>query len=146
MDDYMQVRGESDGPVHAGETLSSQSSVLVVDDEPSVRDIVGRILRKAGFQVLTANNGTEAVAIFRRDPAAVALILLDLTMPQMDGRQTFLEIRRLRSDVPVIISSGYGDQDAVQDFSNGSPPLFLPKPYERRLLLDKVHSALNSKG
>ncbi|MCX7010232.1 MAG: response regulator, partial [Kiritimatiellaeota bacterium] len=119
------------------------AKILVVEDDPEVLKIACQCLLKAGYQVLTAMNGEEGIAVFRRDPAAVALVLMDLEMPKMGGAQAFREIRRLRPEVPVIITSGYAAEDLFRQFGADQPSGFLGKPYGRAALFEKLKSFLD---
>jgi len=114
------------------------STILVVDDEPSVLTIAQRSLALSGYRVLTAADGLEGVNAFQSAPSTIALVLLDLSMPNMDGVQAFREIRRIRPDVPVIIASGYSEQDTLKRFGSDRPSGFLQKPYMRETLLKHV--------
>ncbi len=123
-------------------------TVLLVDDEESVRKIGRRMLERLGMTVITASNGKEAVEVFRRQTDKIDCVILDLTMPQMNGIEARQEIYRIRADVPVIISSGYDEQDVTQQLGGrGQTNFFIQKPYEiprlaatLREVLDKVLS------
>ena len=104
-------------------------TVLVVDDEETVRSTVARMLRLTGLEPVLAADGREAVEIFRADPARFALVLLDLTMPHMDGEETFTELRRLRADVRVVLISGFNQQEALLRFPGKGLACFLQKPF-----------------
>ena len=122
-------------PVEAG-------LILVVDDEPSVRGVAERILHTAGFTVLTAADGREAVDIFRGHAGDVALVLLDLTMPHMDGEETLRALRDIRSDARVILSSGYTEQEAVNRFTDLGLAGFIQKPYQPQNLVGMIRGLL----
>ena len=116
----------SDAPPSA--TWQGSGKVLLVDDEETVRATGGKMLRELGFEVVTACDGREAVEAFRncRD---VKFVLLDLTMPHLDGEQCFRELRRLDPVVRVIMSSGYNEQDVTQRFVGKGLAGFIQKPY-----------------
>ena len=116
-------------------------TVLVVDDEEGVRAVAKAMLTKAGFLVETAGDGREALETFRRRRDEIACVLLDLMMPQMDGEETFRELRRIRPDVRVILSSGYNEQEAGKRFSGKGLAGFVQKPYRQSELLSVVCSA-----
>ncbi len=105
-------------------------AVLLVDDEESVREVAASMLASFGFEVLAAGNGREAVQIFRENADRVVAVLLDLTMPQMDGEQTFRELRRLRGDVKVVLMSGFNEQEAVDHFIGKNLAAFVQKPFD----------------
>lgn len=118
--------------------------VLVVDDEPTVRSLARRVLEKFGFRVMTADDGLKALEIFRPHAAEFVAVLLDVTMPNLDGADTFREMRRLRSDVKVILSSGYDQREAMRKIAPEELAGFLHKPYLPMDLIGRVREALES--
>jgi two-component system, cell cycle sensor histidine kinase and response regulator CckA len=111
--------------------------VLLVDDEETVRGVGVEMLKALGFSVLTANDGNEATRIFRDKPH-ISLVILDLTMPHMDGEQCFRELRRIRPDVKVVISSGYNEQEVTPRFMGKGLAGFIQKPYKLSLLKEVI--------
>lgn len=119
--------------------------VLVAEDERPVRTIVARILRRAGYGVLEAKDGQQAVDTFRENKDQVALIILDAVMPIKSGGDALNEIRQLAPDVPAIMSSGYSDILASsKHLAPGTA--FLGKPYEPDDLLRTVREQLDAAG
>jgi len=114
-------------------------TVLLVDDEETVRDIGREILDELGFTTITANNGLEAIAVYRERPN-IDFVILDLTMPHMDGEQCFHELRRIAPDVKVILSSGYDEQEVSQKFFGKGLAGFVQKPYKISVLKDAVRN------
>ena len=106
-----------------------EGTVLVVDDEPSVRTTVAQMLIVMGMQSMFAADGREGVKIFSADPGRFALVLLDLTMPQMDGAEAFAELRKLRPGVPVVLMSGFNEQEALVRFAGKGIASFIQKPF-----------------
>lgn len=104
-------------------------TVLIIDDEPFVIELARCMLEKMGFTVLTARNGHDGLHVFEREGNNIRLVLLDMTMPQLDGEETFRELRRLRSDVLTILSSGYNEQTATSRFAGKGLAAFIQKPY-----------------
>jgi PAS domain S-box-containing protein len=104
--------------------------VLVVDDEELILETTAMALSAIGFEVETARDGLEALARVEAGREGLDLVLMDLTMPRMDGREAFLAMRRLAPDLPVILSSGYNEQDSLQAFGGEGPAAFLQKPYQ----------------
>jgi len=102
---------------------------LAVDDEPSMRRAVERLLRKMGYQVLTAADGVEALEVFRSRAADISLVLLDLTMPRMDGWQALQAIRALSPGTPVVLASGYDEAQVMGGRPPEHSPVFLKKPF-----------------
>jgi PAS domain S-box-containing protein len=106
-----------------------EGKVLLVDDEETIRGIGKEMLQEFGFTTITANDGREAVEIFKQNPD-VAFVILDLTMPHMDGEQCFMELKHLKPDVKVIMSSGYSEHEVTQKFAGKGLAGFIPKPYK----------------
>ena len=123
-----------------------RGTVLIADDEETICAVGKRMLGKMGFSVLTAANGREAVEIFGAHADEIVCILLDLTMSHMDGEQAFRELRRIRSDVAVILCSGYNEQDATQRFAGKGLAGFIQKPYHMRELRGKLMQVLSEDG
>lgn len=112
-------------------------TVLLVDDEESVRGIGVEMLKELGFATVTANDGREAVEIFRSMPD-ISFVILDLTMPHMDGEQCFRELRQLKPDIKVIMSSGYNEQEVTQKFVGKGLAGFIQKPYRLSTLQEVI--------
>ena len=120
-----------------------RGTVLVVDDDHGVLAIARRVLSTHGYRVLTAVNGAEGVACFQQNQAEVRCVLMDMTMPQMNGLDALQRIRKLSASVPVLLSSGYGASAAVHssEFTG-----MLMKPYSFDELLSAVEGALAAAG
>ena len=114
--------------------------ILLVDDEASVRDIGVEMLTEVGFETITATDGRDALEKFQQHPDIDAVIL-DLTMPKMDGEQCFRELRRLDPDIKVIMSSGYSEQEVSQHFLGKGLAGFIQKPYKLSTLQDVLQKA-----
>jgi two-component system, cell cycle sensor histidine kinase and response regulator CckA len=119
--------------------LWKERVVLVVDDEATVRDIIKELLEEIGLSVLTAVDGKQGVEVFRENVDKISCVLLDLTMPGLDGTQVFREIRRIRPDAKVILTSGYNEQDATQRFPDMGLAGFIQKPYTMGKLTEKLN-------
>jgi PAS domain S-box-containing protein len=117
-------------------------TVLVIDDEAAVLELAGEFLKRAGFEVVAASGGREAVEIFRARAAEIDAIVLDLIMPDFDGEETFKEIRRIQPDIPVILMTGYAEEKAVDYFAARDVSAFIRKPYEPEALVESVRAAL----
>jgi PAS domain S-box-containing protein len=116
--------------------------VLLADDEPSVRSVGARMLQRLGFEVLLAEDGREAVRKFEKHGESLVLVLLDMTMPHLDGAETFRELRRLRPDVKVVLTSGYTEAEATGRFSGKGLAGFVQKPFRLNALRVAVQNAL----
>lgn len=118
-----------------------RGTVLVVDDDETVRTVTRRILERSGFTVLLAPDGLQALQVYRATPG-VALVILDMTMPHMDGEECFRELRHLDPTVRVLLTSGYNEQDATERFVGKGLAGFIQKPYRPADLLSKVEEVL----
>ncbi len=116
--------------------------VLVVDDDEAVLELANEFLRRAGYRAQGAAGGVEAVDLFRSQSDDVDVVVLDLTMPDMDGREVFRALRRLRSDLPVVLTTGYSESVLQEGFANEPHLHFLRKPYEPEQLIDAVREAI----
>ncbi|WP_239027960.1 hybrid sensor histidine kinase/response regulator [Geomonas subterranea] len=112
-----------------------EGKILLVDDEETVRNIGTRMLRELGYTPLVASGGEEALTLYRENPD-VRTILLDLTMPGMDGEECFRRLQLLDPEVRVIMSSGFSEQDVVSKFDGKGLTGFIQKPYTLKGLKD----------
>ncbi len=119
---------------------STDRLALVIDDEETVRDVSRAYLEQAGFTVLTAENGRRGLEVFRENAAAVDCIILDYAMPEMGGGETLVEIRKIRSDVPVILSSGYDEDEVVANMGEYAGSTFIQKPYGAAALMERLRA------
>ncbi len=119
-------------------------TVMVVDDEPDLRDFCVTALGEIASDILTAGNGVEALEQFENAGRKVDLILLDLTMPKMSGPECFQRLRALDPNVRVLISSGYSLDVEAENLLKGNASGFLPKPYDLNQLMDSVDRALRN--
>jgi PAS domain S-box-containing protein len=150
-----------DRNMSAGETLSSvlnppsshessvvgrQSSVvgtvLVIEDDPGVRALATRMLKRFGYDVLAADDGRAGVAAFNTQPDAIDCILLDMSMPEMDGAQVLQEIRRIRPNTRVVLMSGHDEQELESQFAGQALASVLPKPFTPAMLREHVERAM----
>ncbi|WP_224981659.1 hybrid sensor histidine kinase/response regulator [Geomonas agri] len=119
-------------------------TVLLVDDEETVIGIGSEMLKELGFEVLTALDGREAVEVFKEKRERISAVLLDLTMPHLDGEQTFRELRLIDPEVKVIMSSGYNEQEVTQRFAGKGLAGFIQKPYKFSTLKNVISTLLPS--
>jgi two-component system cell cycle sensor histidine kinase/response regulator CckA len=115
--------------------------VLLVDDEPTIRSILRQGLETSGYAVIEAPDGVDGFATFVRHRASISCVLLDLTMPRMNGDEVYREIRRLSPHMPVILMSGYGKQESLASI-DGNVAGFVHKPCSVKDVLVAVHKAL----
>lgn len=116
--------------------------ILLVDDEEEVVKVCTRIVKKLGHAVITARDGSDALAVFKEKEAAIDLIIMDMTMPHMDGKETLAALRLLDTRVPVVISSGYTEVDILGQFSGLHLNGFIQKPYTMKKLADCIEHAM----
>ncbi len=125
-------------------TPRAGGKILVVDDEAAIRDVSRRMLESCGIEVLTAQSGPQALELFRSQPGEITAVLLDATMPKMDGLETFEELQRIHPDVRVILSSGYSEQEATERFTGKGLAGFIQKPYRLEDLDQKLRDILGN--
>ncbi|MGA2118459.1 MAG: PAS domain S-box protein [Bryobacteraceae bacterium] len=123
-------------------SLQGAGTVLVVDDERVVREMAKRALEHHGYEVLTADSGEAAIDVFRRHPSEIALVVLDLSMPHMSGDEALPELRKIRPDVRVVVSSGYSESEAMALFAGQRVSGFVQKPYTSKRIAEKVKECL----
>ena len=118
--------------------LHGTGTILVVDDEVAVRRVAKAMLEHLGYAVLVAENGLEGVTIFEQRAADITAVLLDMTMPVMDGEHALQHMRAIRPDVPVLVSSGYSEVVARARFNDSVSVDFIQKPYTVAELAKKI--------
>ncbi len=123
---------------------SSGGTVLLVDDEPTVRRVTQQMLERAGFDVVTASDGLKAIEAYQKHSGSIVCVLLDLTMPNMGGEETFRELRKLDPDLRIILSSGYGEKEITGRFVGKGLAGFIQKPYLAAKLVTKVRDVLSN--
>jgi PAS domain S-box-containing protein len=122
--------------------LHGAGTILVVDDEQPVRDLARKVLERYGYKVLLADGGTAAINTFKRHPGDISLVILDASMPGMSGAETFPELRKVRPEVRILVSSGYSELETMKAFPGPRVTGFIQKPYTSRGLAEKVRSAM----
>jgi CheY-like chemotaxis protein len=116
--------------------------VLVIDDEPVIQRISKEILENCGYSVLMAMNGEEGVQIYREHYQNIKLVILDLVMPKKSGRETYLDIKKIKPDVNVLLTSGFRHDERVDDLLNMGIKYFIQKPYSLYSLSKSVYEAI----
>ncbi len=142
---------EESEPVAVGEDPADDQhepvdggTVLVADDERTVRDVAAAMLERSGFEVIKAGDGAEAVDLYRQSPDRIDAVLLDMTMPNMNGERAFTELRRLDPDVRVVLASGYNEQDATNRFAGKGLAGFIQKPFQYKELVRRIRTAIRN--
>jgi CheY-like chemotaxis protein len=118
--------------------------ILLVDDEETVRCVAKEFLIQLGYEVTTARDGQEALQIYRRAPTDFRLVILDLVMPRLGGRETFRALRAINPNVRALLSTGYDFDDSARDLLNEGMAGFIQKPYRIADLSAAVNRALRS--
>lgn len=121
-------------------------SVLVVDDEESIRDLAKEILESYGYTVMLAEDGLEAVELYIKHKKEIDLVILDMAMPKMGGRETFLKMKSLHPEVKALLSTGYSQDGKATGILNSGVKGFIQKPYQADALLSKVRSILDAEA
>jgi len=119
-------------------------TILVVDDEAIIRQVVQKILERSNYKVICATCGEEAIEIYKKSQERIGLIILDWTMPDMNGDSVIQAIRVIRPDVPIVVASGYQAEDIHLRLSTNQVSALLEKPYEMKELLDCVKQHFKS--
>jgi len=118
-------------------------TILVVDDEELIRGLGKRILTEAGYTVLTAGNGQEALEVYQKQQADISLVILDLIMPEMGGRECLEELLKIDPKVKVVISSGLSVNGSTREAIKGQTRGFVGKPFDMKQLLQAVRKVLD---
>jgi CheY-like chemotaxis protein len=129
-------------PKTISEMPRPKPTILVVDDEGMALVLLKRLLCEAGYQVVTAQSGFEALDLFRRQPHGFQLVLLDLTMPFMDGEETFQRLREIRTDIPVVLCTGFIQRHRLDRLMSAGIAGFLRKPLAPDEIVDHVRGIL----
>jgi signal transduction histidine kinase len=133
----------AEAPTHEpAQPAQSLETVLVVEDEQAVRDLTVKMLQKLGYKILTAASGAEAIEISRMHAGPIALLLTDVVMPSMSGRQLADALRPQRPDMKVLFLSGYTEDTIVHHGVLDPNVQFLPKPFSREVLAKKMREVL----
>ena len=124
----------------------SRGTVLLVDDDPDVREITEHMLRDLGFEVATAADGREALQAFRASKDEIAAVVLDMTMPELSGEEVLAALRDTHPDTPVVLMSGFSKRYAAGRMTGDPRSSFLQKPFEAAELAAALRSAFEQKG
>ncbi|OGV51384.1 MAG: hypothetical protein A2X49_10400 [Lentisphaerae bacterium GWF2_52_8] len=118
-------------------------TVLIVDDQETIWDFLIEALQKLGYSVLLAENGLDAVEIYRNNPDQIDLVLLDMVMPKEGGRNTFYKIKEIDAGANILLSSGYVSAEEVNDLLKQGAKGFLPKPHRIKDLAIEIRRILD---
>jgi PAS domain S-box-containing protein len=132
--------------IDTGHVPQVQGSVLIVDDEPAVRGVSVRILQKMGLKTEEAADGLEGLKKLRASGQRFDLVLLDLTMPNLDGEQVLMQLRQIHPEMPVVLMSGFSEMEASARFAGKGLSAFVQKPFTREALAAAVEQALQRRS
>jgi CheY-like chemotaxis protein len=117
--------------------------ILIVDDEESIRTLAKEILESHGYGVMMAEDGVDAVEIYREHAEIIDAVILDMMMPRMGGREAFLKLKELDPEIIVLLSTGYSQNGKAKTILESGVKGFIQKPYHVDSLLTKVRSVLD---
>lgn len=123
--------------------MTLRQAVLVIDDEEAVREAVTDILALADLPVLAVANGAAGVALLAQRRVEIGLIILDMSMPGLNGLETLTQLREIDQEVPVLLSSGYSKQEFNDLLGSNEKTGYLQKPYNLQQLIEVVKAFLN---
>ena len=132
------------GDVRVHNPSGHRELVMIVDDEDFISMLAQRVLADDGYRVIVARDGFQAIDMYRKLRDQIALIILDFTMPVMDGADVFAELLEINPEVPVVLSSGFAEQSRLQSMLARGLRGFIPKPYTHQKLLSQVRSTLDA--
>src|SRR5208283_5033408 len=121
-------------------------TVLVIDDEPSILELLKDVFTDANFKVIEAPNPMEGIDLYRKNQHSIVMVVLDYSMPGMDGKTAFEKLVEIDNNVKVLLCSGYSEEEMKSAFGNIRPDGFIKKPYKPAELLENVSSILAGKN
>lgn len=124
------------------ECIKGQGMILIVDDEDDVRLLACRMLEKLGYSVIAARNGLDALRIYGEKKHEIDIVLLDIIMPGLPGRETFIELQKVNPQIRVILSSGYSEDEQAAEMMNRGVAAFIQKPYKMHELSRSVDEVM----
>ena len=120
-----------------------EERVLVIDDEEMVRTLLSDLFKTYGYSILLADEGQQGIDLYRENHQNIQLVLVDMTMPNLDGKATVKELMKIDKNVKVLLMSGYSEQEVMNEFESTILEGFLSKPFNCAELMEKVTAALN---
>ncbi len=144
---YLPLSGKPEVPESVSDSVMAggHETILVIDDEEAIRQVAADILGSYGYRVRLAADGEEGVALFAKQPQEFDLVILDMIMPRQGGRETFLELKKIDPNVRVLFSTGYSQNEKVNEILALGVKGFIQKPYQVGELLAKVRDILDAK-
>jgi CheY-like chemotaxis protein len=136
------IAAEEMTPSRSEKVENGRGRILLIDDQETVREVCTAMLQTLGYKVSTAADGLEGVEYYRRSGGNIDLVIIDMIMPNLGGRDCFREIKAMNPDVRAILSSGFSLDGAVQEIINEGIAGFIQKPYRLEQLSRAVSKAL----
>ena len=133
---------ETSSRKEADHDWTGSGTVLLVDDEETVRDVASEMLKMIGFEVIAAADGRDALEKYRQHGEQIDLVLMDLNMPNLNGEEAFHELREIDPEVRVILSSGFSEQEVTRKFMGKGLEGFVQKPYTLAALKNLVRTVM----
>ncbi len=127
-------------------TVSGKGTILLVDDESMILSVFSRFLERLGYRVLTAEDGAKGIAMFEREKETIDLVILDLNMPELSGKEVFKRIKEIRPEIKVILSTGFAINGEVQEILDMGANGYIKKPYDIEKLSALISEVLKAKG
>jgi len=145
---YMPVsdKSEPEKPSEAEAPSGRSELILVVDDEEHMRSLAGEVLETHNYRVLMAQDGAEAIEVFKKNNGDIGLVILDLIMPKMGGHETFFRMRAHQPSVKALLSTGYSQNGKAKEILDSGVMGFIQKPYQPNTLLAEVRRVLDADG
>ena len=125
------------------ELVEKNLTVLIVDDEEKILYAISEMLKRIGLNVVTANSGKMAIELYKKNMKTIDIVILDMIMPDMDGGETYLNLKKINQDVKVLLSSGYSLQGDAQNILNLGGVGFIQKPFSEKELLHEIWVVVN---
>lgn len=119
---------------------SGISTIMVIDDEDIVLSLLQRSFEKAGYSVITAREGSEAIRLYQKQYSEIAGIVLDLSMPDMSGQATYDALKEISPEVRIVLSSGFSREEAISRFGERDVAGFIQKPFRPVEIIEKIRS------
>lgn len=118
---------------------NGKAKILVIDDDKDIREIIKLLLEALGYKIFTAENGSDAIDIFKEKNNEIDLVLLDMMIPEMDSEQIFLALKKIKPDVKTVLSSGYKKNSKAEKIIDKGVLGFIQKPYH----LDELSNVIS---
>ena len=127
-------------------SLKGTAHILLVDDEEMISQVASEMLKLCGYTVSISKNGADAVEFYKENFKSIDLVILDMVMPVMGGKEAFIEMKKINPDIKALLSSGYSVENEAQRVLNKGAKGFIQKPYHKRELFEEITKILNKKN